>query len=817
MYFVEVILPLPIHQLFTYRISLAEKDFLNVGTRVAVPFGKNKMYTGLVFEIHQKTPVIPLKELKSIHQILDEKPIVNKNQLKLWEWIAKYYLCSLGEIYKAAVPSAFLLESEKIITKTENPVKTENLTDEEYLIYEVILQKNECSIAELSKIIPQKKVLATLKNMLQKKALILKEVLYEKYKPLEIKYLRLSHFYENKEKLNALLEKISRAKKQKEALLCYFSLRSQKKYPEKLVKYKTLQEKAKSSNAILKTMLEKGIFEIVLQKKDRIQIRSEKQKEINLSAAQNTAFQEIKNQFKTKNTLLLYGVTGSGKTEIYAKMIKKTLQKGKQILFLVPEIALTTQLIDRMRLFFPDKVMAYHSKYNANERLEIWQNILENKEKAQIILGTRSAVFLPFSNLGLIVIDEEHESSYKQQQANPRYHGRDTAIVLANFHKAKVLLGSATPSVESFYNAEKNKYGFVFLKKRFGHSKIPEIKLVDMKEKTKKKNTQGHFSDDLIQEIQNTLKNKQQVILFQNRRGFSPVITCNICNYTPKCLQCDVSLTYHKFGKKMRCHYCNYEEPAPFQCKICSSKNLNTMGLGTQQIEQELQNIFPKTKIGRMDLDTTRGKYAYEKILENFEEGTIEILVGTQMLSKGLDFSNVALVGVLNADTLLHFPDFRAYERTYQMLVQVAGRAGRSHKKGKVLIQSFNPFHQILQQVSHMNYEKMYEEQCRERKEFHYPPFCKIVKIIMKHRNEQILIAAADWFGKSMKNTFGNQVLGVSTPSVAWIKNLHIRNILLKILQGQSLENNKKNILKIKNIFEAIPEFRRVKLSIDVD
>ena len=486
-------------------------------------------------------------------------------------------------------------------------------------------------------------------------------------------------------------------------------------------------------------------------------------------------------------------------------------------MFLVPEIALTTQLTDRLTYFFGDTMMAYHSKYNLNERVEIWNSVLENQPKSQIILGTRSALFLPFSNLGLIVVDEEHEPSYKQTQPSPRYNARDTAIVLAQQHKAKVLLGSATPSIESFYNTQKDKYGLVRLTQRFGGMQMPEIQLVNIKDAYRKKSMQGHFSDVLVAAIKTALANNHQVILFQNKRGFSRVITCDICGHTPKCLHCDVSLTYHKYGKQLRCHYCNYNEPAPLRCKMCSGTKLNTVGLGTQQIETELQAIFPKVKIQRMDSDTTRKKYAYDKILENFQQGDVQILVGTQMLSKGLDFSNVALVGVLNADTLLHFPDFRAYERTYQMLVQVSGRSGRSHTQGKVLIQTFNPSHQTLQQVAAMNYAKMYQEQCTERKQFTYPPFCRMIQITLKHRNEQIVIAAANWFGKSMSNAFGKQVLGPTVPTIAWIQNLHIRHIILKILQGQSLKNTKKKLLQIKSIFENIPEFRAVRLIIAVD
>ena len=812
-YFVEVVLPVPIDRFFTYKITQREATFLQVGIRVAVPFGKRKIYSALVCKIHQGPPKIPLQDIKSIHQILDEKPIVNPYQLNFWKWICRYYMCSFAEVYKVALPPIFLLESETIVLKGNKPVKTADLTDEEYLVYEALEKKSQCSIIEITKILSKKNVLPILKKMLEKRILFLKETIYERYIPKKTKYVRLHSDYKDKEKLNELFANLSRARKQHQILLTYFSLSSQKKY----VRCKVLQEKAGATPSVLKAMEDKGIFEIHYKTQDRITFASNPQKKLELSQIQNKVYKNIIQSFVQKNTTLLHGVTGSGKTEIYIKLIEKVVLQGKQVLFLVPEIALTTQLVERLQWFFNTKMVAYHSKYNFHERAEIWNNVLQNNAKSQIVLGTRSALFLPFSNLGLIIVDEEHEPSYKQTSIAPRYHTRDAAIMLGHQHKAKILLGSATPSVETFYKAQNNKYALVSLKRRFGEFQMPQVQLINIKQKYHKKRMQGHFSDDLIQAITDALQNNEQVILFQNRRGFSPVITCNVCAYVPKCLHCDVSLTYHKYSKELRCHYCHYKESQSLQCKNCNSRDLNTIGLGTQQIEQELQAFFPKIKMARMDWDTTRGKYAYQKMVRNFEDKNIQILVGTQMISKGLDFSNVSLVGVLNADTLLNFPDFKAHERTFQMLVQVSGRAGRSRTSGKVLIQTFNPHHPILQQVSKVDYQSMYKEQLNERKQFTYPPFCRIIKIVVKHKDEILVTSAIDWFAKGMRNVFGEQVLGPTIPSVAWIRNFHIRHLFLKILPYQCLTTTKQNVLKIKNRFENVEQFGAVRLIVEVD
>ena len=811
-HFINVILPIPLQRLFTYSITEAEATFLKKGMRVAVPFGKKKIYTALVYEIHKEAP--DAYEAKPIHQILDDTPVVNEFQLKHWEWISKYYMCSLGDVYRAALPSAFLLESETIVFKNASFVDESVLTDEEFLIFEALQQQPQLSVLEISGILSKKNIFPLLNTMLDKEAIVLKEEIYEQYKPKLVKYVRLNEAYRDEKILNELLVSVSRAKKQHQALLTYFSLEASTKKP---IKAKDLQEKAGVSSAILKGLVDKEILEFYEIRVDRVSFKKGEGKLKELNKFQEVAFQEIKNTFETKAVTLLHGVTSSGKTEVYAKLIQEQIDLGKQVLFLLPEIALTTQLITRLQEYFGGKIAVFHSKYSMNERVEVWNNVLHAKEKAQIVLGARSSLFLPFSNLGLLIVDEEHETSYKQFDPSPRYHARDAAILLAHQHKAKTLLGSATPSLETYFNATNNKYGLVSLTKRFGEVQLPEVALVDIKEKHRKKRMTGHFSDSLLSEIREAIENKEQVILFQNRRGYSPVVECETCAVSPQCPNCDVSLTFHKYRKELRCHYCNYRQAMPLKCGACGSEKLTTIGFGTEQIEQELNELFPEVNIGRMDLDTTRGKYGYQKIIGAFQAHEIDILVGTQMLSKGLDFGNVTLVGVLNADNMLNFPDFRAHERTFQMLVQVAGRSGRSKKRGKVLIQTFNPYHQILQQVSTNDYSTMYKEQLEDRWQFHYPPYYRVMRITLKHRDLIRLEEAAEWFGKSLGNAFSENVLGPTAPNVSRVRNLYIKHIIVKIPPKQSLIGTKNHIEKIKSTFQSVGAFRSVRLGIDID
>lgn len=810
-HFINVILPIPLHKTFTYSVTEAEANFLEKGMRVAVSFGKTKMYTALVVEIHTTAPT--LYEAKDIHQILDEKPIVNEQQLKHWQWISNYYMCPLGDVFRAALPSAFLLESETIIYKNEAFTDESVLTDTEFLIFEALQHQSQLTIHQVVDILDKKNVMPIINELIKKSAIYIKEEIYEVYKPKLIKYVRMHPNYSNDADLENLLNQLSRAKKQRDAVLSFFQLSSSKKP----IKAKDLETNANVSASILKALVDKNIFEFYHLKTDRINYKGDTNSLKKLNEFQQKALEEIETSFQEKDVVLLHGITSSGKTEVYTKLIQNVLDSGKQVLFLLPEIALTTQIITRLQHYFGNQISVFHSKYSMNERVEVWNNVLENKPKAQIILGARSSVFLPFNNLGLIVVDEEHETSYKQFEPSPRYNARDSAIVLANIHKGKILLGSATPALESYFNATQNKYGLVELNRRFGNVQLPKIELIDIKDKHKKKLMKGHFSDRMLQLITEALEQKEQVILFQNRRGFSPVVECNTCGNSPQCPNCDVSLTYHKYRNELRCHYCHYQRAMPNSCGACGSNTLDTKGFGTEQIELELKELFPDNSIGRMDLDTTRGKFGYQKIIGAFEAHEIDILVGTQMLSKGLDFENVSLVGILNADSMLNFPDFRAHERAYQLMVQVSGRAGRSKKQGNVAIQTFNPHHQILQQVSTTNYAEMYKEQLNDRWQYHYPPYYRLIKITLKHKDFIRVDNGINWLFKSLQNVFGEHVLGPTAPAVARVRNQYIKNLVIKIPPKQSLAKTKEQIAKIKNTFEAVKDFRPIRFILDVD
>ncbi|WP_299049524.1 primosomal protein N' [uncultured Polaribacter sp.] len=804
-------LPIPIQKTFTYNVTEEEANFLKKGMRVAVPFGKSKIYTGLVLDIHNTAPT--LYEAKDIFQILDEQPLVNKLQLQHWQWIANYYMCALGDVYRASLPSAFLLESETVIYKNETFTDETLLDNDEFLIFEALQHQSQLTIHQIADILGKKKVMPIVNKLIQKSAIYIKEEIYEQYKPKLVKYVRLHTNYTSDKGLNTLLEQLSRAKKQREAVLVFFQLSTSKKP----IKAKDLEEKANVSSAILKSLVDKNIFEFYYIQTDRIQYSGETNTLKKLNEFQEQALSEINKSFEEKDIVLLHGITSSGKTEVYTKLIQQVLDNGKQVLFLLPEIALTTQIITRLESYFGNQISVFHSKYSMNERVEVWNNVLENKLKAQIILGARSSIFLPFSNLGLIVVDEEHETSYKQFEPSPRYNARDAAIVLAKMHHAKIVLGSATPSLESYFNAQQKKYGFVALNRRYGNVQLPKIELIDIKEKHRKREMTGRFSDTMLRLITDALEEKEQIILFQNRRGYSPVIECKTCGVSPQCPNCDVSLTYHKYKQELRCHYCSYQRAMPNSCSACGNNTLDTKGFGTEQIELELKELYPNHKIGRMDLDTTRGKFGYQKIIGAFEAREIDILVGTQMLSKGLDFDNVSLVGILNADTMLNYPDFRAHERAYQMMVQVSGRSGRSKKQGNVAIQTYNPYHQILQQVSITNYTEMYKEQLQDRWQYKYPPYYRLIKITLKHRDYNKVDVGINWLFKALYNSFGENVLGPTAPAVSRIRNQYIKNVVIKIPPKQSLANTKKQLQKIRNTFEAVKDFRPIRFIIDVD
>jgi primosomal protein N' (replication factor Y) len=814
-FFVEVILPLSLPKTFTYSVSDAEFSILKKGMRVAVPFGKNKIYTALIVAVHTEAPT--LYEAKAIDQILDEKPIVNEYQIKHWFWIANYYMCSIGDVYRGALPSALLLESETIISQQiEKVINETELSDDEFLICEALQHQSSLKIQNIVDILNKKTVLPVIQKLLKKNIISLQEEIKEVYKPKLTRYIKLHSMYAEEANLIALIDNFNKkASKQKEVLLHFFQLQATEKKP---ISVKQLTEFAKISQAIIKALVEKQVFVEYYIQEDRINFEQNKREsQLRLSDAQQVAYSTIVDSFTTKEVSLLHGVTSSGKTEIYTQLIENYLKEGKQVLYLLPEIALTTQLVSRLTQHFGNKVAVFHSKYSNNERVEVWQQVLEKSDKAQVVIGARSALFLPYVNLGLIIVDEEHEQTFKQQDPSPRYHARDAAIVLAQYHNAKVLLGSATPSIETFYNATSGKFGLVSLKERYGKVALPEIELVDLKEAYFKKKMKGHFSTTLIDHINDAFSKGEQVILFQNRRGFSPVLECMTCGHVPQCPQCDVSLTYHKYKNQLRCHYCGYNMAKPSNCHACSSVDLATKGFGTEQIELELMALFPNKNIKRMDQDTTRGKYSFEKIIDGFKNREIDVLVGTQMLAKGLDFDNVSLVGIMNADNMLYHPDFRAFERSYQMMTQVSGRAGRSDKRGKVIIQTYNPLHNIIQQVTHNDYEGMYKEQLYERKIYFYPPFFRLIKLTLKHRDFDKLKEGAMWLYQVLQQNSNHPVLGPEEPVISRIRNEYIRTIMIKLPTETNLQNTKKTIQKILNSFDMVSQYRSIKVSVNVD
>ena len=813
MHFIEVLLPLSLAKTFTYSVSEAEFNYIQKGVRVAVPFGKNKIYTALVIDLHQIPPT--LYEAKEIHQILDENPIVNEFQIAHWQWIASYYMCAIGDVYRGAMPSAFILESETIVSsQKENTIEVSELSDEEYLIYEALQQQSSLKVQDIMSILNKKSIFPVVHKLLHKNVLTLHEEIHEEYKPKLVRYIRLNEEYSNENKLVSLLDSLKGAK-QKEVLMHYFQLQAVEKKP---ISVKHLTETAQTSAAIIKALIDKNIFEEYYLQHDRVNFDSNKTaSNLQLSETQSKAYSEIIESFNTKEVSLLHGITSSGKTEIYTKLIEDYLAQGKQVLYLLPEIALTTQLVSRLTQHFGNEVAVFHSKYSNNERIEVWNQVLEKSGKAKIVIGARSALFLPYSNLGLIIIDEEHEQTFKQQDPAPRYHARDAAIVLAQAQKAKVLLGSATPSIETYFNAQSGKFGLISIKERYGKAPLPEVELVDLKESYFKKRMKGHFSMTLIEAIAEALSAGEQVILFQNRRGFSPVLECITCGHIPQCTSCNVSLTYHKFKNQLRCHYCGYSIAKPTNCHACSSVDITAKGFGTEQIELELAELFPTKNIKRMDQDTTRGKYSFEKLIDSFKNREIDILVGTQMLAKGLDFDNVTLVGIMNADTMLYHPDFRAFERSFQMMTQVSGRAGRADKKGKVIIQTYNVNHNIIQQVTHNDFGSMYKEQLYERLIYKYPPYFRLVKLTLKHKDFDKLKEGSMWLYQVLSQNLQIPVLGPEEPGINRIRNEYIRTIMVKIPQEGALVSTKKTIQKMLNSFEAVAQYRSIKVTVNVD
>ncbi len=812
-YFVDVVLPIPVNQLFTYEINKAEFSFIKKGMRVAVPFGKKKIYTSIVYSIHTDLPIG--YDIKPIFQIIDEIPLVNDVQLKFWDWISKYYMCSIGDVMRASIPSVLLLEGETVISKSEsNNVNEIDLDDEEFLIMQALDMQSSLKIDEISSILNKKNIFNHLESLSSKNLISINESLTSKYKPKFSRCLKLSDSFLDKTSINELKNNLKRSPKQLQVLNTFLSY----SIDNDLIEIKDLKNISNASSAIIKKMIEKEIFLESYIQIDRIQTKiNQDRKKIELNDNQTNAFNHIIDSFSKKNIVLFKGVTSSGKTEIYIKLIQSILKEGTQILYLVPEIALTTQLVNRLSDVFSEELIVYHSRFSTNQRVEIWNNVLSSKGP-QLIIGARSALLLPFSNLKLVIVDEEHEQSYKQHEPAPRYHARDSSIVLSKYFNSKVLLGSATPSIESYYNAVKlNKYDLVNLDKRYRNLPMPIIELINIQEKYKEGKMVGIFSDQILDEISKTVNEKKQVILFQNRRGFSPIVECNKCGYTPRCINCDVSLTYHFSNKSLRCHYCGYNIDLIQSCPCCSNKDVISRGFGTQQVEIEINQLFPDYRVKRLDYDTTRGKNSFNKIISSFEKNEFDILIGTQMVTKGLDFKNVKLVGVLNVDNSLNFPDFRSYERCYQLIQQVAGRSGRSKERGKVLIQTYNSANDIFNQIINNDYASMFDSQIKEREKFRYPPFYKLIKITLKHKDFKLVNESANWLAKNLSNVLKGNILGPEFPHINRVRNKFQKNILVKIPLDQSLIATKTFINKAKNKLHSISLYTSVQVIINVD
>ncbi|GAB3937604.1 replication restart helicase PriA [Mucilaginibacter myungsuensis] len=801
--FVEVVLPLGIAINYTYRVPYDLNDQIAVGKRVVVQFGKSKIYTAIVAGIGEQAP--EKYEAKYIIDVLDAEPVVHQRQLQFWAWIADYYLCNIGEVMNAALPTALKLASEtKVELNKEYPVDKTTLNDREYLIVDALELQPELTVNDIAKLLGQKTVMPILKMMFEKGIINISEEVSDRYKPRVRTFITLNPIYRDQDQLRELfgiLEK--RAPKQADAVLAYIQLsRSQK-----TISKSELVEASGAGAAAIKSLIEKEI----LFAEEKIVSRlvhdaDDLEANFELSPAQQTALDEIKQGFEQKDVLLLHGVTSAGKTQLYIRLIEEMVNSGKQILYLLPEIALTTHIVERLRKYFGNAIGVYHSRFNDNERVEVWQKVLSGQYR--VVLGARSSVFLPFKDLGLIVVDEEHENSYKQFDPAPRYNARDASIYLGHMYGAKVLLGSATPSFESFYNAHNGKYGLVKLTERFGGVEMPLIEVVSITEETKKKTIQSHFTSVLMQDINNALANKEQVILFQNRRGYAPIMLCKICAYTPKCINCDVSLTYHKSSGKLHCHYCGYKEDSPNICPACGSTQLEYKGFGTEKVEAELKLLLPDARIARMDLDTTRSKNAFQNILNDLDEHRIDILAGTQMVAKGLDFASVTVIGIISADSLLKYPDFRANERAYQMLSQVSGRAGRRGKQGKVVIQTYDPGHRVIQQVIAHDYVDLYNTEMTERKNFKYPPFYRLIEINIKHKDPEILHHQAEALARDLRKHFDDRVIGPEYPLVGRIRNYFIKTIILKF------EKDNISMPKVRaTIKDVITQFNTTKLS----
>ena len=745
--FADIILPLPLDGVFTYSVPQSLEEQVKMGVRVLVPLGRSKTYVGIISEVHDKKP--EGYQTKDILQVLDSTPILFDTQLRLWQWIADYYMSPIGEVYKAALPAGLKAE--------------------------------------------------------------------DGYRPRTETYIDLSPKFRNEAALHVALNMLQRAVKQQTAFIDFLALSGwDKNEPQEITRDELLNQG--HSLPTVTALVKRGLLQTYEREVGRLNHGGEPcfDKIKPLSQVQQDAFNQIKFSFLKKNVTLLHGVTSSGKTEIYIHLIQQALEQKKQVLYLLPEIALTVQIMQRLQHVFGNRLGIYHSKYSDAERVEIWQKQLST-HPYDVILGARSAVLLPFQNLGLVIIDEEHETSYKQQDPAPRYHARSTAIVLAQMFGAKTLLGTATPSLESYHNAKTGKYGLVALQERYKGIELPEIQIVDIKDLQRRKMMNGPFSPLLLSKAREALERGEQVILFQNRRGYAPMIECKQCGWVPHCQHCDVSLTLHRNLNQLTCHYCGFTYQVPTECPACGCKELRTKGYGTEKIEAEVQDIFPEARIARMDLDTTRSRQAYERIISDFSSGRTNILIGTQMVSKGLDFDKVSVVGILNADSMLNYPDFRAYEHAFMMMAQVSGRAGRKGKRGLVILQTKSPNLPIISQVVRNDYPAFYQSLIAERQQFHYPPYYRLVYVYLKHRHDSLVESASIELGSRLRQWFGARVLGPDKPAVAKVKSLSIRKLVLKLELGLNMSDVRKYLALAQQQMLQDKHYASLQIYSDVD
>lgn len=816
--FVDVILPLALPKLLTYRVPFELNEHISPGIRIVVQLGRAKLYTGIVRRVHEVVPEYPAKYLDGI---LDDEPVVNERQFKLWEWMSGYYLCTLGEVMNAALPSSLKLASETKVVLNEDWNRDDSeLSDKEFLVTEALQLQQVLTLKEVSEILDQKSVMPIIKKLIEHGVVFTEEDLRQRYKPKIEEFLLLTEDGCNDHYLQQTFDALEkRAPKQLEMLMAFFHQTGSVPNEEREISKIALQKAVNGQSSLTQKLLERGVLRAEQREVGRLddsELASLSPRKFN--DAQGDAYDEILSHWKEKDVVLLHGITGSGKTEIYVKLIQEALDNGGQVLYLLPEIALTTQLINRLKKYFGERIGVYHSKFNQNERVEIWNEVLNRQSgRFDVVLGARSSMFLPYTDLRLIIVDEEHESSYKQYDPAPRYNARDMSMVLGKLHGAKILMGSATPAVESYWNAQEGNYGLVNLKTRFGGINLPEIQCADIRKELQHKTMKGIFTSFLINKIEDALKAGEQIILFQNRRGYAPLWQCNVCGHVPECKRCDVKLTYHKHSHQLKCHYCGYSQNPPTECAACASADIKMVGFGTEKIEEEIELLFPKAKVQRMDLDTTRSKHGYQRIINDFEVGLIDILVGTQMVTKGLDFDNVGLVGVLNADQMINFPDFRSLERSFSLMTQVAGRAGRRNKRGLVVVQTYTPDHWVIQKVMSNDYIGLYEQEALERRNFQYPPYFRLIKLTLKHRDRHLADIGIIELTNMLKEKLGERVLGPETPFIGRINNLYIRNILIKIERSVSPKSVKSIVVEAIASLKARPDYKSSRVVIDVD